>query len=1041
MRKIFTLMLWFAALLLMPFSLLSNSLVLIPVSDVIQSRSYIENPAFEVHFYSDDFVIATVDFVPKEPHTLLDSNPWQADISYYIVYASADEAVDYQQRWSDRIQLLYKTDNLLIVSTNEKQYGQLEPARNDGMIRIHPQQARIPEASLITPSRTADPDPFIQELIDQVDYVNITATVQHLQDYGTRDSYHPQSVEAQNWIKAKYESYGLEVELMDFPMPGGPASDNVIALMIGTKYPDEYVVCGAHYDSYSYSGLAPGADDNASGTAGVLEMARILTQYSFDRSIIFCSFSGEEYGLYGSAAYAAYAAQQGLDIHGYFNLDMNGYLKPGNTTIKSTLIFPSSAQELADFYMSVCSTYLPEFVVEPGTLSGGDSDHTSFNNNGYMGIYPFEAVPDYSPYIHTSNDIIGLSYNNEQQAAIFTKAALASIVTMANRLLPPRGLVALAGDQQVEMEWLNMPDAASYNIYRDEQLVDNVTSAYYLDLNVENGTPYTYFVTAIYADSGLESDPSNSVTVVPMPPLVLPFSMDFENGTPYWEFTGSWGLTTTQSYSPIHSLSESPNGNYQNNTTSYAYFRPFSLNMGFTEAELSFWTRYDIENNYDYMYLEVSTNGMTWAQLASFTGTQNNWQKKTYNLNAYLGQNWVQLRFRFVSDYMVTKDGMYIDDFTLQTTGGMMTFNASLEKGWNSLSSFIQPAETGLDQLFEPVSDKLIAVQSATGLYDPAHGINTIGSWNGFEGYKVKMDAAANLMISGPEAMEGSLDIHTGWNLIPVLSSCPVALTGLIDSYADQIIFVRNLSGTQVYWPEAGLESLIQLSPGKAYMLKSASDLTLHFPECTSAKAQLSEPEIAITSAAHNLGFAAGVLSFAQPGDQIIAFTDEGLPAGILLIDDPAEPAFMAVFGNDSLSVPIDGFVPGQSLQLKWRKQDTGYYHDLTAEYDSSMPDQEVFQYDGISLINALEPDMVGLSESAAGIELYPNPVSDYLTINANGQLIQTIDLLRLDGKLIQRFKPDHSQAELDVSGLVTGMYVVRIQTSSGIRRIPFIKE
>ncbi len=73
-----------------------------------------------------------------------------------------------------------------------------------------------------------------------------------------------------------------------------------------------------HYDSYSYSGDAPGADDNGTGTCGVLEAARVMAAYDFDRTIIFCCWSGEEYGLYGSGAYASWAQESGNGYSGLF---------------------------------------------------------------------------------------------------------------------------------------------------------------------------------------------------------------------------------------------------------------------------------------------------------------------------------------------------------------------------------------------------------------------------------------------------------------------------------------------------------------------------------------------------------------------------------------------------------------------------------------------------------------------------------------------------------------------------------------------------
>ena len=139
-------------------------------------------------------------------------------------------------------------------------------------------------------------------MIGNVDTVLYLQNLQHLQDFGTRNAYSSQGVEAQNWIKKQYEDMGYEVSLFDFTMPNGPASDDVIAKKTGTKYPNEYVILGGHYDQYSYSGNAPGADDDGTGSCGVLEAARVMAGFDTDRTVLFCAWSGEEYGLYGSEA-------------------------------------------------------------------------------------------------------------------------------------------------------------------------------------------------------------------------------------------------------------------------------------------------------------------------------------------------------------------------------------------------------------------------------------------------------------------------------------------------------------------------------------------------------------------------------------------------------------------------------------------------------------------------------------------------------------------------------------------------------------------
>ncbi len=364
----------------------ADELVLIQFSGQQTLKTYVENPAIQVHHIGQDFIIASAPDNLVREATILDHTGWETGENYFILYGYPTDLEAHLSFNQVEAGILYSSDHFSILQIQESKTSALIPFKNDGMVQIHPTVASWPKTIHLNAQKSFDPDPFVVSLLDEVSAENITATVQHLENYGTRNAYTSQSVEAQNWIKQELENLGLSVELQDFTMPSGSASDNVIATLTGTKYPEEYVVCGGHYDSYSNGGAAPGADDNASGTAGVMEIARILSQYTFDRTIIFCAFSGEEYGLYGSAAYAQAAAQQGMDIHGYFNLDMIGYLQNGSY-IHTDLIYPPSAQELADFYTEVAGVYLPDFAIEPGMLSGGDSDHTSFNNNGYMGIF------------------------------------------------------------------------------------------------------------------------------------------------------------------------------------------------------------------------------------------------------------------------------------------------------------------------------------------------------------------------------------------------------------------------------------------------------------------------------------------------------------------------------------------------------------------------------------------------------------------------------------------------------------------------------
>jgi hypothetical protein len=627
----------------------AEKLILINYQSDKDLKGYFSNENLRIHYLSDNLLIASAPDNFTGDFTLLDDNCWTGQ-QYFISWFHKGVKGDYPFQVAELAEIVLETNYYIVLKAEPN--ATIHPPVDGEVVKINNIEVKLPEKKFTYSKGSILNDPEIEAMMAAVDITLYQSNLQNLQDYDTRNAYTPQSILAQNWIKAQFESYGYPVELFDFNMPQGAASDNVIATKVGTLYPDEYVIIGGHYDTYSYSGNAPGADDDGTGVCGVMEVARVMADFETDRTVIFCAFSGEEYGLYGSEAYAAWCENQGLNILGYFNIDMCGYLNPGDP-IHTDIIAPASAQPLEDFYTDVCAMYLPDFIVGPGNLSGGDSDHTSFNNHGYMGIFPFEDSQNYSPYIHTSNDVIGMSVNSFEMALTFTKAMVASVATMANYLAPPSNLFAVPGDGVIELNWDVLPEIDNYNIYKNNLLIASTTEPTYTDTDVVNFTTYTYYVTAIYSETGDESNPSNTVTVTPLPPISFPFNDDYETG-----------LTTSQSYSPTHSMTESPNGNYGDNLDISAKLYSFSLSSA-EAANVSFWTKYSLESGYDYTYLQISTNGSDWTTLETFNGTLNTWTQKTYSLDAYLLEPFVQVRFRFTSDESLTQNGMFIDDFEL----------------------------------------------------------------------------------------------------------------------------------------------------------------------------------------------------------------------------------------------------------------------------------------------------------------------------------------------------------------------------------------
>lgn len=418
-------------LLLLAFCISSvmfaDNFVMIKVKDQQNLQELFNRQDIKIHYYNDNFILATTESMDGNM-ILLDENSFETNENYYIVYCKEDAQSEYINREKNNAVVLYGDANILIVKSLN---SNLQPAKNDGMVLITDKTAKLPVATRDFPTITEE-DEKIRGFMDEVAVDNLIATVQHLQDYQSRYYNSENAYNAADWIQGQFDEL-LILETEQFPVDylGNDCAPNIIAIQYGTKNPDQYVVCGSHLDSYSLSGVCPGADDNATGVASVLETARILSQYSFERSIIYCAFGAEEIGLVGSSQYAEYCADvMGYDIVGYFNNDMNGYLNPGDE-IHIDLIYPNSVEPLGEYYMNLANVYFPEMQVRHVNFQDGDSDHTSFNENGYMGIYPFEDYQNYSPYIHSANDLIGPSVNSFEMSQRYTQMNVACVATLA----------------------------------------------------------------------------------------------------------------------------------------------------------------------------------------------------------------------------------------------------------------------------------------------------------------------------------------------------------------------------------------------------------------------------------------------------------------------------------------------------------------------------------------------------------------------------------------------------------------------------------
>ena len=522
-------------------------------------------------------------------------------------------------------------------------------------------------------------NPTIVEMVNQVDTVNLYNTIAWMQQY-IRDASSPEALLTQNYLLDRFDELGLETYVHDFPMTIGGMdtldAGNIIAIQQGTEFPEKYVIVSAHYDHH----LGPGADDNASGTSGVLECARILSQYSFKRTILYIVFNGEEYGRLGSYPFAQKCAREEMEITGVFNMDMIGFW-PGNEYGDITMYSGYSyiSQQLFDFYQQVANLYIPEIPTHRfthGDSSGGD--HNSFNIREYPALYIGDIeYLRYHPYYHTPADSIGAGVNCFALAEGFVKAVIAATAELANGWMAPQDFSAIVKDGNVFLSWDDAPETESYKVFKDGGLLVETTENTFVDLDFVGGEWHKYYVKGINSD-GLESPASNPDSVFFLEPLQIPVFYDFEDGTAEGLILNNdnWSFANWQSHNGLKSTT-----NTMDNILQIAEFQWFSIPESVEDISLGLKIARLISNGWlpysPNVYVEVTTDRKTWHKLATvLPAQQGQWGTYTISLNDFIGQEYVQPRIRFEGngrsgqyriDNVVHIDDLYISFSSTET--------------------------------------------------------------------------------------------------------------------------------------------------------------------------------------------------------------------------------------------------------------------------------------------------------------------------------------------------------------------------------------
>ncbi|ROH99707.1 M28 family peptidase [Chryseobacterium daecheongense] len=248
-----------------------------------------------------------------------------------------------------------------------------------------------------------------QNRANQVTQTNITTLLQEFGNLGVKTTGSALNTAALNWLKNKYLSYGYTVSQMvedPFTIGSSTNSKNLIITKTGTVYPNKYVIICGHYDTI----VGPGVSDNGSGTAILLEAARILKDIPTEYSIKFIHFSGEEQGLYGSSHYVNNVAYvngvRQLDIKLVFNIDqVGGELGNTNNIIycdedQGSPTSNNAASQAVTQQLATCTAlYSPlQTAIDPAYAS----DYMPFEDKGEVITGFYEYTRSYNE--HTVND-------------------------------------------------------------------------------------------------------------------------------------------------------------------------------------------------------------------------------------------------------------------------------------------------------------------------------------------------------------------------------------------------------------------------------------------------------------------------------------------------------------------------------------------------------------------------------------------------------------------------------------------------------------
>ena len=376
----------------------------------------------------------------------------------------------------------------------------------------------------------AQQDPMMFKIIDAISEQRLSTDVKTLADFGTRHTLSDTISEtrgigaARRWIKSQFDAISMEcnncLEVFyqnNFVKKGTNrriVKDvnvvNVVAIQRGNKYPNRFIIMSGDIDSRvsdpnDYTSNSPGANDTATGMAGAIEAARVLSKYNFESSFIYVGLSGEEQGLFGGEGLAKYAKEKNWDIVGVLNNDMIGnisgvdggidnrsfriFSEPITTDINDPKVLANQARarrfyggevdgisrQLARYVYKTTKTYMPEMnpmMVYRLDRFGRGGHHRPFNDQGFAGVRIMEAHENYTQQHQDIRTEDGIDYGDTFEHVNFSyckKLTAVNAIVLASIASAPPGPqnVGIGGivEASARLKWDTVEGAKGYKIY------------------------------------------------------------------------------------------------------------------------------------------------------------------------------------------------------------------------------------------------------------------------------------------------------------------------------------------------------------------------------------------------------------------------------------------------------------------------------------------------------------------------------------------------------------------------------------------------